>query len=698
MRYLAILLLLAPGAFGYVRQVTADGAPLVRVDNTGIQFNLDTSLFAGVQSSLSGATVTVMTSNSDPFGAVRGALADWNALSGVANIKFLALQTTSVGINHSDYIMTIALAKTADDLSVIPTGGLGVTTDYYAAGNGTINGWTVQDGSIIDSDIIVSPSVTFSTTGASGTFDFQSLITHELGHSLGSSHSNLLGTTMYPYSSIGSFANRYLSTDEVALVTAVYPLPATTTGTITGKITTAAILPAPYSMVTMIDQSSGNTYGALADVTGTYSLTLPPASYTVYAEPFNSFVSAGNFYLTATQAASAIAFEPTFLGGALTPTAVNVTANGTATANISVTLGASTLTPPAYVFLPVGASAAGQSLPYIHGPIFLASGQSIDFVFGGVGYDATYTTSNVLIFGGGIQITNLKADTVTLSTGQPLLRATLKIPAITTPGLATLILTKGGNTIAFSGVFIVTPPTPAFTAPAVTNAASGADVAVSPGEIVALYGSSLSQPGNGFSTFFDPNDYLTTILGGTTVTFDGVPAPLIYAGSGQVNLVVPYEVAGETSSKVVITNNGSASAPIAVSVVSDTPGILANPPGSPNALATLATNGTVIAQSNPAPRGSIVTIWGVGAGKPSFTVATGQPAPYAPPYTSSGFTCTVGGQPAGIITAIAPGFVGLVQWNVTLPSATQLTNTGDLPIVITSPSGHTTQAVNIWVN
>jgi uncharacterized protein (TIGR03437 family) len=46
---------------------------------------------------------------------------------------------------------------------------------------------------------------------------------------------------------------------------------------------------------------------------------------------------------------------------------------------------------------------------------------------------------------------------------------------------------------------------------------------------------------------------VATNLNGLAVTFDGVPAPLIYTSATQTNLVVPYEVAGKASTTVQLT-------------------------------------------------------------------------------------------------------------------------------------------------
>jgi hypothetical protein len=58
---------------------------------------------------------------------------------------------------------------------------------------------------------------------------------------------------------------------------------------------------------------------------------------------------------------------------------------------------------------------------------------------------------------------------------------------------------------------------------------------VAPGELVTLIGSGLGpsspvQPGG------------NTMAGGASVLFDGMPAPILYAGIDEIQLVVPYEM------------------------------------------------------------------------------------------------------------------------------------------------------------
>jgi len=69
----------------------------------------------------------------------------------------------------------------------------------------------------------------------------------------------------------------------------------------------------------------------------------------------------------------------------------------------------------------------------------------------------------------------------------------------------------------------------------------GADAAqlsrVAPGQLVSIFGSGFSTEAIGFTT-----DTAPASLGGVSVTFNGVPAPILYSSPGQLNFQVPFEL------------------------------------------------------------------------------------------------------------------------------------------------------------
>jgi uncharacterized protein (TIGR03437 family) len=49
--------------------------------------------------------------------------------------------------------------------------------------------------------------------------------------------------------------------------------------------------------------------------------------------------------------------------------------------------------------------------------------------------------------------------------------------------------------------------------------------------------------------------YFSTVIGNSKITFNGFPAPLLFANNQQVNAVVPYEIAGQTSVQMVVAHD-----------------------------------------------------------------------------------------------------------------------------------------------
>lgn len=725
---------LLPGGFGYIRLMTTPplppapptpSVPLVRFDAAQIQFYINNQLLPGLQSSASGSNVTVIAPGADPVGAARAALATWNA-SG-ANVNFLPLQSTTLVDDPTDGKMVITLATTPADVSYVG-GAVAITAFSYVNSSGqdpdnsSIN---VVNGNIIDSDILLNPSVTFTTDGtgsasgaalANGTKqqDLQAVLTHELGHSLGASHSGLLAATMFQY---GAIDERYLSVDDLTFVKTAYPPSGSTQlGTISGAITASGGAPVAFGMLTMIDTAQKITLGGLTNSDGTYSLQVPPGNYVIYAEPFNSIIQPGNLYLSAAQAALVSAFETTFNGGPTTT--VSVSAGATTTVNFSVNSGLSTLTLPFIGFGTTGKTGDVSTYSQILGPVRVPSGQqSVDLVFGGSGFSGTLTLANIAVLGGGVTATAIKADTSRLNLpggSAPLQRLTLSIPATQTSTSTSIVITQGSTVLSMSAVLVITPPTPTFTSASLVSAASYANAnggaAVSPGGIATLFSTT------GTLTIGPPalvphgplNSYnaLPSTLSGVSVSFDGVEAPLFYVYAGQIGLQVPFEVAAKVggTTNVIVNYNGAANAPVAVNVVSLQPAIFTlTSDGGADSIITnqdYATNMNVNSASNPARVGTYVTIYGTGVGVTSLGVAgyglqTGVGAPGPPAGYPQGYTCTIGSTAVlAYFGGWTPTGIGLAQWTVQVPTGA----TGKLNLKCTdNASGVSTQAGTIYV-
>ena len=148
---------------------------------------------------------------------------------------------------------------------------------------------------------------------------------------------------------------------------------------------------------------------------------------------------------------------------------------------------------------------------------------------------------------------------------------------------------------------------------AVTGGAAYDTTAVSPGEIVAIWGTGLG-PAAGANLTLDSNGLVETTLGATQVFINGNPAPLIYAGAGQVNAVVPYEVASSTTANVVVVYQGNASTPFPIGIAATRPGIFTRSGSGTGQGAILNQDQSINGPSSPADRGSWVAIYATGEG------------------------------------------------------------------------------------
>jgi uncharacterized protein (TIGR03437 family) len=189
-------------------------------------------------------------------------------------------------------------------------------------------------------------------------------------------------------------------------------------------------------------------------------------------------------------------------------------------------------------------------------------------------------------------------------------------------------------TVQAAPVLPPAPTPPVVTVNAVVNAATFAVTPLVPGSLATLFGVNLSGKS-------------------VSVTFDGNTATLLYAGATQINLQVPASLGAKTSATLVVTVDGSSSAPQTVVLAPVWPAIF--PHG------VLNQDNTENKAGSAAKVGSVLQIF-----------ATGIPA-----------SATVSVQIAGrnnlipLYAGAAPGLTGVQQVNAMVPvdlasGATQL--------------------------
>jgi len=145
----------------------------------------------------------------------------------------------------------------------------------------------------------------------------------------------------------------------------------------------------------------------------------------------------------------------------------------------------------------------------------------------------------------------------------------------------------------------------------VTNAASFWSNGIAPGELVSLFGSGIG-PDNAAGLQRDAAGNVATELAGTRVLFNGFPAPLLYASSGQINAVVPFELAGSTHASVRVVRDGANFKTLDIPVLDAAPAVFTL--DEFGQAAVLNEDGSLNSVSNPATQGSVISIFATGAG------------------------------------------------------------------------------------
>jgi uncharacterized protein (TIGR03437 family) len=181
----------------------------------------------------------------------------------------------------------------------------------------------------------------------------------------------------------------------------------------------------------------------------------------------------------------------------------------------------------------------------------------------------------------------------------------------------------------------ITPAPSPVTVSSVINAATFAATPLVPGSLATVKGANLAGAN-------------------LSVTFDGIPATLLYTSASQINLQVPPGLGNKAAANLVVTVNGTSSQPVTVQLASAWPAIFAN--------GVLNQDNSVNSASAPAPAGTILQIF-----------ATGIP-------TAATVTAQIGNQSglSPLYAGPAPSLTGVQQVNIAVPrglslQATQVT-------------------------
>ena len=224
--------------------------------------------------------------------------------------------------------------------------------------------------------------------------------------------------------------------------------------------------------------------------------------------------------------------------------------------------------------------------------------------------------------------------------GGPAASAPLSGPSdVKVDGQGRIYVADTGN----NRIRLLTPQAPV-TSLSILRAASAASFAsgpISPDEIVSLFGA------------FDPSL--------ATVRIGGQPATLFYAGTTQINVLVPHTMSVGAPVAIAVQQGGAADQTTTVDTAGATPALFTNAGGTGQA-AALNPDNSANSSSAPCARGDAIALYGTGFGPGTVGV-------------------TIGGEAAEVTFAgFAPGYPGLMQVNATVPD--DLTASGDVPVVV----------------
>jgi uncharacterized protein (TIGR03437 family) len=252
----------------------------------------------------------------------------------------------------------------------------------------------------------------------------------------------------------------------------------------------------------------------------------------------------------------------------------------------------------------------------------------------------------------------------------------------------------------YAGSGFVQSLTPANIFPAwVVNLATGCRSFPAPGELVSIRWLDMG-PNTVTAAAPGASGTYPTQLSGTTVLFDGIPAPILYVDQTEIRTMIPSRTANQigTVLQVVYEGMSSNSPVLSNSIVLQshvTSPALFTLRGGSGPAAALNQDFTPNSSTHPAQKGSVVMLYGTGGGAFASSIQDGE-VPQSPIPLASPVAATVGGIPAAVEYAgTAPGLVaGVMQVNVQVPQAAP---SGNIAVVLTVQGVPSQAAVTIAV-
>jgi uncharacterized protein (TIGR03437 family) len=458
---------------------------------------------------------------------------------------------------------------------------------------------------------------------------------------------------------------------------------------------TASAVNTPLTVTADATKLAAGTYqGTVELITAGGVVTQIPVAFTVATGSGPVTVSPSTLAFTYTQNGAIPAAQSLQITGSQSFTASAATSTGgawlavtpglgTGNVTLSVSVSPAALAPGVYsgsiTVTPAGGAAqvVAVTLTVTVAPSLAAAPNSLAFAYTAGDPPPAAQTVSVTSTGQAVTFTATAASTGWLS----VIQSAATTPATLSVSVNTANLGAGSydGTVSLSGgsgilqlninvAFTVISPLPVIGA--VVNAASYQTGGIAPGEIVTIFGTSLG-PATAVSAIVDKG-YIPATLANVTVTFNGYPGPILYTGAGQINAIVPYELAGASNVSIEATFGDARSNTVTLPVVSSAPGIFSADASGKGPGAILDVNYNLVSAGNPVSAGSAILIFATGPGQTSPGGVDGLIEPLSLPLPAPLLAAgvTIGGLGADILyVGAAPGEVaGALQVNVVVPN------------------------------
>lgn len=441
--------------------------------------------------------------NDSEFLAVHAAFQAWASVP-TANVRFNYLGPAAINTVGQDSVNLVSFGDTTFPMG---SGTLAVTLNYFSSQTGITN----------EADILFNPNQLWSTSGESGRYDLQSIMTHEIGHFLGLDHSGMISSVMSPFGLPTQIDQRTLQYDDVAGISEIYPAGSPSVGRISGTVTSGG-QPVKGAHVVAVDSAGTAHVSTISSSDGAYTIRfLPPGAYRVYAEPLDNPVaegSLGGFY----------AGLNTNFGTTYYPNASTLASAQT----VQVVAGASAILPAIQV-LPRGQSGLNITRPTFaprigRGATGTLTVSGFDLTNGTV-FSASSPTD--VLLGAPTFSTNSSSTTAPTSAALP-----LTLTSTAALGAKNIAVNRGTDNAVGSGVLVVVDPRP-----------SG--IGVSPGSGPAGGGGRVTVTGSNFRS-------------GARVFFAGIPSTdARFVASSVLDVLVPANLPGSALVQVVNSDGTS---------------------------------------------------------------------------------------------------------------------------------------------